>query len=337
MRDVRVDLAGTTDANGNATIKVPLPFTGAWYDLKFPLGLPSAAEWAVLVSGTPLTYGRGRRVTLGPELIRDGETVTISVTGGPVNAPIVGSANGKAGTPDEILAGFTMSPNTIALDAATPEINIGRLDAAQALATVKDLPLPPGTLAVGFVVNLDGANVTPFQILIQGNVTKQFYMQAATFPSGQGVQAALVSVSDTSVRCSVSAPAGGPSSATFLAFLSIPPVSSLNSLPAVWQAPTNNIETASGNAGGTPLLAGLPGKVVRIFGCGVEIENAAAPRFVALQSSATATRFCYMFASSGAQNAFLGGVPLPVGEGVNIVTGTLAGELFRGYIGYSQG
>lgn len=117
MRIVRVDLVGTTDGSGNATIKVPLPFTGAWYNVKFPLSLSAPAEWAVLISGTPFTYGRGRRVTLGPELIQDGETVTISVTSGPPNAAISGSMNGSAGFPEEILASYTPQPNTIALDA----------------------------------------------------------------------------------------------------------------------------------------------------------------------------------------------------------------------------
>lgn len=245
MRVVRQDITGTTDANGNATIKVPLPFTGAWYDVKFPLSISNPAEWAILVSGTPVTYGRGRRVTLGPELIQDGETVTINVTGGPPSAAIIGSMNGKAGYAEEMLAAYSMSPNTIALDTATPEIVIGTLNAAQALAAVQDLPLPPGTQAVGFVVNLNSPNVVPGQILIQGNTTKQFYVQAATFPSGQGVQTALVSISETSVRCSVSAPAGGPSSATFLAFLTIPPPTSLIALPAPWQAARGSIGLSS--------------------------------------------------------------------------------------------
>jgi hypothetical protein len=120
VRPLRVDLTGTTDASGNASIRVKLPVTGEWHDVKFALSTTGPAEWALLVSGTAITYGRGRRVTLGPELIQDGEQVTVTITGGPVLAPIVGSATGRSGDPETITAQWGPQPNTIALDAAIP-------------------------------------------------------------------------------------------------------------------------------------------------------------------------------------------------------------------------
>lgn len=125
MRPLYVDINGTTDASGNATIPVALPrMTGRWHNAKFSLSLSGSAEWAILVNGRPYTYGRGRRVTLGPELIQDGQTATVSVIGGPTNATVDGTATGVSGDPAEIMAAYTPSPNTIALDTANQRLQL---------------------------------------------------------------------------------------------------------------------------------------------------------------------------------------------------------------------
>lgn len=120
MRPLRLDVTGMTDASGNANIPIKLPQTGEWHELKLAASTSGPAEWAILASGTAITYGRGRRVTLGPELIQDGETVTVTVSGGPIQASVTGSVTGKSGSPEEILAAYAPQPNTIALDAGGP-------------------------------------------------------------------------------------------------------------------------------------------------------------------------------------------------------------------------
>lgn len=158
MRPFRQDLVGRTDANGNASITVPMPQTGEWHDLKFALGTVAPAEWSITVSGTVVTYGRGRRVTLGPELVQDHETVILGVSGGPVNAPISGSANGRSGSPGEILAGFVPQPNTIALDTAPLILLTDRIDTAAGTGS-KSYPMPPGAQSVMVGIDKDDAAV----------------------------------------------------------------------------------------------------------------------------------------------------------------------------------
>lgn len=126
MRPIRQDIAGITDANGNLTLPIKRPVTGEWLDVKFALsvaipatGPPFVPAWTISSSGTVLTYGYGVHATLGPELIQDGETVSIAVAAGPPNTAVLGSMVGKAGTPDEILAGYNPAPNIIALDRST--------------------------------------------------------------------------------------------------------------------------------------------------------------------------------------------------------------------------
>lgn len=187
MRPLRVDLTGTTDASGNASIRVKLPVTGEWHDVKFALSTTGPAEWALLVSGTAITYGRGRRVTLGPELIQDGEQVTVTVTGGPVLAPIIGSATGRSGDPDTITAQWGPQPNTIALDTSnprqklypdgvpipvitnTPSVTI----ASGGNATVR-FTLPTGTVAVRILANASGI-FFGYSLLVTGHQSGEQY------------------------------------------------------------------------------------------------------------------------------------------------------------------
>jgi hypothetical protein len=200
MRPFRDDLTGKTDANGNATLKVKLPQTGEWHDLKVALGMAGGAEWALLLSGTAVNYGRGRRVVLGPELVQDGETLTVSVTGGPPNMSILGAVTGKSGAIQEVLASFVPQPNTIALDTTSPSLYATTitLDTATATKLVNVIP-SPGTQAV--LVDLLTIGFT--NLVISGHVSGEVYFTQAI--PGQGTFAALITdARDTSVDISVS-------------------------------------------------------------------------------------------------------------------------------------
>jgi hypothetical protein len=187
MRPLRIDVTGTTDKAGNASIPVKLPVNGEWHDVKFALSTSGPAEWALLVSGTAITYGRGRRVTLGPELIQDGEQVTITVTGGPVLSPIIGSATGRSGDPDTITAQWGPQPNTIALDSAIPRqklypdgVPIPPLASTPSLtilsggnATVR-FTLPAGTVLLRILANASGI-FFGYSLLVTGHQSGEQY------------------------------------------------------------------------------------------------------------------------------------------------------------------
>ena len=343
MRIVRVDLASTTDVNGNATIIVPLPFTGAWYDLKFSLQISQPSEWALSVSGTTVTYGRGRRVTLGPELIQDGETVTISVSGGPPNAAIIGSANGKAGHPDEILAGFTMSPNTIALDVSTQPPVVG---------TLKDtnphtLPLPAGTVAVGYSPRTASGVIT--QVTITGVQTGIVYfndtlsrLQAIPVPQ-------LIDTADTSITCQANG-ANPASPVDILAwgvpviqFSQLPP----SAKPLPWQAATSSTTSrvAPGLNTDFTIVAGASGQTIYVHDVVVN-TNSGTTWEVDLWDGPSANNVKIADLFQGILTAVGVGSPVewdghgrPLATG-NALVGTLAGgdvgSTIFGTYGYSQ-
>jgi len=192
VRPLRLDLAATTDANGNASIPLKLPVTGEWHDLKIAASTTGPAEWAVLVSGSVVTFGRGRRVTLGPELVQDGEGVTVTVTGGPVAAPIIGSVTGKSGSPNEMLASYGPQPNTITLDAVAPRLQLwpdGTLAAARTgpsftvaanVVTSFRVAIPAGAtgLRVAPAVTGGGAFVFSYQLRVTGHQSGVAYFPA---------------------------------------------------------------------------------------------------------------------------------------------------------------
>jgi hypothetical protein len=208
MRPLRTDITGTTDINGNASIVVKLPSTGEWHDLKISASTTGPAEWAILVSGTAITYGRGRRVTLGPELVQDGETVTLSITGGPISAPIMGSVTGKSGSPEEILATYSPQPNTIALDQSSIQQVLGVVTAPVPPGSNvgQDFAVPSGAQVIGFIVNfVAGGN--PVTVKISGNQTGNTYLNVtdpAVLAGSPGPFTALIASLDTSVHVLVS-------------------------------------------------------------------------------------------------------------------------------------
>lgn len=344
MRNVRVDITGTTDANGNAKIKIPLDNTGEYQNLKFAVGFTGAgtAEWAVLASGTQLTFGRGRRVTLGPEFItpQDVSSLIISVTGGPPSAAVLGSASGSAGTFYEMLSTWVPAPNTIALDSAAPIIRLGDVRATANQTLSKSFPLPPGALAIGFLVDSFGAVASPTLVQVSGDQTLFNYL--VDF-NPTGIHGAMLAGVDTSVTLQVTA---GVSTAAhvFLIVWTSQAAVALNPFiensPLPWQAPNQLPLAINANlaaSGTATLVAANPSATIRLFDCALGIDTAVATGAVQLEDTSGAVIHLFNV-SVNICNPFRGrGVALTTGVGV--VIRNLMGAnpaVMRGSLVYSQ-
>jgi len=261
VRPFRQDVTGVIDANGNASMSVKLPGTGEWHALKVSLSTSGPAEWAILVSGTAITYGRGRRVTLGPELIQDGETVAITVTGGPPAATIIGAVTGKSGTPDEILLSYVPQPNTIAVDTASTAIVLQRIPVAAGGNANVAISVPTGTVAVGWQLDaLVGDGQGPLAVSFTG-IQSGDLVGSWAFPfSGQALFAVPLGPADTSIRVSVTARGASACAIYVLAWSAAPAaplpttveastgaellaVSEALATPAPWQAAASSATT----------------------------------------------------------------------------------------------
>lgn len=370
MRPLHLDITGTTDSSGNASIPVKLPQTGEWHDVKFSLSLPAPAEWAILVSGRPATYGRGRRVTLGPELIQDGETVTVNVSGGPPNAAIDGAARGKSGDAGAILAGFTPQPNTIALDTSAQQVLLGSLttpgDGAQ---HTKIIPMQPNTQGVGYFVR-SGAAVL---VSMLGTTTNFLYFSLSPVTWGKFNAFPFGDPLDTQVQVAVT-DNGSPATVDFISWSYDPVVwtrqepntfqqvqindlnqniigsdggtvaaslgqsmlvSMIKATPAPWQSGVTSVTMSANFVGGTPQqqVAGVAGELVYVHDVFI-VANAACN--VTVRSDTTHKNI-----AQGSANA--AGVALdwdghgrqaPVGEGIEVLTSANAG--LNGTIGFTQ-
>lgn len=353
MRPVRVDLAGTTDASGNATIKVPLPFTGAWYNVKFSLSLSDPAEWAVLVSGTVLTYGRGRRVTLGPELIQDGETVTITVTTGPPTAAIIGSMNGAAGTPTEMLSSYAPQPNTISVDTAA-EVQLLKSIQGVGPVTTTGIPIPKHANAVGYVLNAGPGAAT--SINLSGEQTGITYLTHTAAQFQNTPIAVLLDPRDTTLKVIVGSGAGSWGIFDILAWQAPSQVWAKPSpgdtfpisgpvTPQLWQAPTKIVRVSATTVTTVSLLAGVANQVIRVWGWQLQIDNQSAGTSIGFLEdagsgnfiAAITTRVAAEFGNDISGN--LKGAPLDtVGGGLQLhVIGLGTGAAIRAVAAVSQG
>jgi hypothetical protein len=124
MRPLLVPVTGTTDGNGAATLRIALPQSDEWHAGKIVLSTAAPASWAVTLGGSPVNFGEGRRVTLGPELMQPLDQLAVNVVAGPANAPIIGTLAGISGTMEEALAHYSPTSNTIAVNVAAARINI---------------------------------------------------------------------------------------------------------------------------------------------------------------------------------------------------------------------
>lgn len=363
MRVIRVDLAKTLDANGAGIIPVKLPVTGSWVNAKLSLTAPASAEWAVVVSGTPVTYGRGRRVTLGPEVIQDGETVSVQITGGPPGGQVTGSLNGKAGTPEEVLADYAPQPNTIALDTTSPRQAL----TPQTVATTKTPPsfqvasgglsgakiftISPGTIAMRIMVTANGL-LFGYRLLVLGRESGVQYFGAESAPGSVAVvpsptlpitvpvdtewdQHIEIHVENPTQNVDVYVSAlndvEAPGQAGAAQSVIIP-------TPAPWQAPRACAVVGAAIAGGANLVvvAAVASQTVYVFPFQPSIDAAVATGALAAEDT-SGVAFYQFNMGSIIMNAFLGaGVPMTAGLGVRLHNLTGGPVTIRGGIPYTQ-
>lgn len=367
MRPLRQDVTGTIDANGNATIPIKLPATGEWHELKIALSTSGPAEWAILVSGTAVTYGRGRRVTLGPELIQDGETVTVTVTGGPPSQAIIGAITGKSGTPEEMLASYGPQPNTIALDAVQPRQRLfptgtaipvnpaaPSFTIASGATQTFNFTLPAGTVAIRITPVPASGNSTIYSLRVVGNVTgEQYYGSPTVYGTRQLVPSPALPLTlpvefdwDQSVGLDVHSLSGVTMSFFVSALFATEapgqagaPVPVDNADPASWQVPFSStiINNNLAGGGGTAIIVGaLAGIVVRVFDVRVGVDVAAAGGGILLQDT-LGINYHVFNPSNTNPNPFVGrGIQFTAAAGVQVVNAGAGAVLVRGSVTYSQ-
>lgn len=220
MREVRVDIVGQTDANGNASIRVPLDNTGEFQNLKFSAGLPTgSAEWAITASGTTLTFGRGRRVTLGPELIKpqDVSATVVAITNGPVNALVLGSASGQAGTEREMLLVHQPVPNTITLETFASQLLLASITTpGNGILQTKTVPVPPNLAAIGYLVT--GSLPQTTRVVAVGITTSHVWFDVNPSLVGQFNIYKFTDKSDSQVQFQVQDNGSAPITAFLIGF-----------------------------------------------------------------------------------------------------------------------
>ena len=376
MRDFKVDLSATTDANGNATIPVPIPQSGEWHNLKFTFSLSGIADWTVSVAGTPVTHGRGRRVTIGPELIRDHDKVVVSLLNGPPVTSVVGSANGISGSMNEVLQSFIPQPNTIALDTANPRQKMYPdgtaipTDPATPSFTVplqssatKTFTLPLTATAVRIMAihpGGPGALHSTAAISVVGLKTGILYANilnagAVILPPSRPIDIRVEPTWDPQVQVIIDA-TGDPGititdvfvSALFGAETTVVagqtnsnqglPVSLQAATPALWQAPRNAVALSGAlNAGTTTtIVAGIANQTIYLFD--VVLVGGQAGTFGSFLDGASSIG-SWFIPNAGFVNDFdYGGMPITAGNDFkyNNLSGTNLSSQ-GGVVTYSQG
>lgn len=341
MRSIRVDIVGTTDSKGNFSQTIRLDKTDEWRNLKVAIGTTAAAEWALTTAGTPLTYGRGRRVTLGPELLQPFDTLTVSCTGGPVSAAVSGSCTGTGGSEQEIVSAYVPAPNTIALDSAAPIVKLGnvRVTANQTLST--SFPLPPGALAIGFLVDSFGSVGSPTQVQVSGDQTLDTYL---TDFNPTGLHGAMLGGVDTSATLQVIGN-GVTASNVYLVVWTSQAVVALSPFieqsPLPWQAPQNVAAIAATSVNSAATLNIIPaaaGKTVRLFSYSFSQDAANAAAQWQLQDTTGTLIAAYL--DVAARHVFASGdfhsLPLTPGVGLQIENAGAAASFVAGFVTYSQ-
>lgn len=366
MRPILIPIAAKTDANGAATINVGLERTGDWRSVKIALGTTGPAEWAAVQSGVPVTYGRGRRVTLGPELLQPDDTLQVVITGGPVLAQITGSVSGIGGSMQEVIDGFKPAPNTIALDTSQPRLKLfpdgttpptsattaSFTVAGSSTSATQRFTLPAGTVAIRLLASASGLLFT-YSLLVVGNQSGEQYFGSPTSPGSvtpvptptlpftipveidwdTGLSIVVTNTSTNPISFFVSAlfAPEAPGQAGSAQSVTMPS-------PESWQAPNrvpviiNNNIAAGANA---VIIAAATGVTLRIFAVSVGIDAVAAANALLLQDTAGSN---YHVFQTGAiiMNPFWGyAVQWPPGLGLRISNPGAAGVLVRGSVVYS--
>jgi hypothetical protein len=349
----------STDANGNATFDLGLERTGEWRDVKVSASLPAPAEWALFTGGSPLTFGRGRRVTLGPELLEPFDTLQLAVTGGPPSQPIVGAVTGKAGSMEEIVSAYAPAPNTIALDTSGFLLLTDSIDTAGG-SGFKNYPMLPGAQTVMVTINRSNGtrSVNPTQLNVECQPSDFFPIQAGGAVLNLNPrQLGLVNPEDTKFTVLWTMAGANPLNvlldvAVFSTNLLAPQNvafqfdSSANlrvtmdiANPAAWQSATAFASTTAAAVGTTTLVGAVAGQTIRVFGWSLASDGVAAGgvRTHIMQHGAASVIAWFSASPVGAVAGSAGPVPLAVGTALDFVVDFLpAGDTALAAVTYSQ-
>jgi len=367
MRRILIPVGGrSTDASGAATFDLGLEKTGDWRNVKVSLQTTGPAEWGLFSGGAPLTFGRGRRVTLGPELLEPQDQLQVQVSGGPVSQPILGAVSGLGGTMEEIVSGFNPAPNTIALDTSatrqklfpvgvTPPTNLitpSFTVASGGTSGALHFQLPAGTVAVRFLVTALGLLFT-YRLMVLGvQSVEQYYGDPAAPGSSLTVPVPTLPLTipveidwDSQIIVQIDAPTQNINVFVSALFAPEPPgqagaaQSVVAPSPATWQAPNlapiliNTTVLAGGNV---VILAAVAGQQVRIFSCSIGIDAAVAGAIL-LQDTTGANYHGFETSGPLIPNPLVGlSAPLPVGVGVRLQNPLGANVTCRGSLVASQ-
>jgi hypothetical protein len=222
---IDVDFAGTTDASGKFTSAALIPATTVWGALKITAQTQgSATSWAVLVAGMPKAFSRGARIDV-PVMVQPGQGVQVVVTGAQSNSPVTGKVHGVGGSDLQEVSPFvSLVPNTISVDTTATSQLLGTITALAAGSKAVSFTLPPGTQAIGFVLDQSLLNQTPTEVQLVGDQTTNVYLDELSSNLGllpTHIWAEMVNPNmDSSVTFQVFAPAGGPATIRALAWFS---------------------------------------------------------------------------------------------------------------------
>lgn len=337
MRRILVPVAATTDANGNATITIPLERTGEWRNVKVALSTTAPAEWALSSAGNQVNYGRGRRAVLGPELLEPEDTLVVTVTGGPVKAAISGTASGVAGSSAEIISSYQAAPNTIALDTSLVSKVLGTLTVAGGgQAGTATYPIPPGTLGLAFVWQTTPANLVPSVLTLTGGQSGVRYLNT---PPATVLADANEVFTDLDTTVTLNVTTNGSATSTTVTVIGLPynprmRVTSLSSTQlsvSLHDPIPSNLLSTQVTAAGTTTLA-TTSNTFRVFGWGIDIDPGAAggtgAALAQLQDSVSGNIIGSCFAQTQGQiSGYHGGVALSFQASINLVVALLPANM----------
>lgn len=348
-----------TDANGNA--KVPLrPRASFWWAGKAVAKLNSgSAIWEVAAGNVFSGWGRGQRAEIAGLMVAPGDTIVLSVIGGPANTPGAGTLVGEQGASmHDVVDAFSSNPNTIAIDTTSGHTVIGTITVGAGATVSQNFLVPVGTQSIGFMSYLSGPNNTPNVVTITGHTTLMQYVNIAgadvgagnTSLSNGGPQWADFDATDTSVDCGVTAHSTSPAVIDILAsplvmsvdvgqlFGEILSVQSSNT-PAPWQAPREAPlafnPTVALNAT-VVIIAAVAGKTVYLFDLDYELDTGVGGSFLAWQDTNNNPVSQDAGSFAAIRPYHFSGAPLPVGLGLQLKNSGAGPTTVRGHVTYSQ-
>ncbi len=340
-----IPFSGTTDASGNATVKLR-PRAAFWWSGKMVAELASGpAIWRAAIGPGAVGFGRGQRAEISGLVVAPGDTIAIQVISGPSNTAFGGNLIGvQAPSMQEVAVGFNAHPNTIALDIVGAGTKLATVIApAGGSSGPQSLPLPAGAVAIGFASQVGTTGNT---VNVVGNVSGITYFNSDTNPRLQGV---LLAQDDTAVTVTVTS---GGVSAVPIDVLTWPmPVSFFvrqlpgdsltvqeGTSPAPWQAPRATASLTIAAAGTTALVPAVAGQQIYVFGWSLASDGTAAGGVRTRLQPHLGNAFAWLSANPvGAAAGAAGGAPMGVALALDFVVDFLpAGDTALAGVTYSQ-